>query len=325
MNFFSEMKNLQELLENIKQGLNLSKEAVLELVNECTADELCRLADSLREHFSGKKMDTCSIINARSGRCSEDCKWCSQSSFHRCDVEIYPLVDEQTCLDMAQYNEAKGIRRFSLVTSGRAMSGDELERAVEIFKSLKEKTSLKLCASMGLLNKEQLQKLRDAGVERYHCNIETAPSYFGQLCTKHTQQEKFATLKWAEEVGMTVCSGGIIGMGETMEQRVEMAVTLRDMGVKSIPLNVLNPIAGTKLENMPQLSDDELIKSFAMFRIVNPEADIRFAGGRIKIKHIQRKLMECGVSAAIVGDMLTTIGCGIDDDFSMFAELGREV
>ena len=124
---------------------------------------------------------------------------------------------------------------------------------------------------------------------------------------------------------MTVCSGGIIGMGETMEQRVEMAVTLRDMGVKSIPLNVLNPIAGTKLENMQPLSDEELLKSFAMFRIVNPDADIRFAGGRIKIRHIQKRLMECGVSAAIVGDMLTTIGCGIDDDFSMFAELGREV
>ena len=319
------MKNLQELLEDIKQGLRWSKESVLELVNECTTEELCQLADSLREHFSGREMGTCSIINARSGRCSEDCKWCSQSSFHRCDVEIYPLVDVQTCLEMAQYNESKGIRRFSLVTSGRAMSDDEAQRACEIFKTLKEKTSLKLCASMGLLNKEQLAKLRDAGVERYHCNIETAPSYFGELCTKHTQQEKFETLKWAAEVGMTVCSGGIIGMGETMEQRVEMAVTLRDMGVKSIPLNVLNPIAGTKLENMQPLSDEELLKSFAMFRIVNPDADIRFAGGRIKIRHIQKRLMECGVSAAIVGDMLTTIGCGIDDDFSMFAELGREV
>ena len=319
------MENLQELLENIKQGLRLSKEAVLELVNEATTEELCRLADSLRAHFSGVKMDTCSIINARSGRCSEDCKWCSQSSFHRCDVEVYPLVDAQTCLEMAQYNEAKGIRRFSLVTSGRAMSDDEAQRACEIFKTLKEKTSLKLCASMGLLSKEQLAKLRDAGVERYHCTIETAPSYFGELCTRHTQQEKFETLKWAAEVGMTVCSGGIIGMGESMEQRVEMAVTLRDMGVKSIPLNVLNPIPGTKLENMQPLSDEELLKSFAMFRIVNPEADIRFAGGRIKIRHIQKRLMECGVSAAIVGDMLTTIGCGIDDDFSMFAELGREV
>ena len=319
------MKNLQELLEDIKQGLRLSKESVLELVNECTTEELCQLADSLRAHFSGVKMDTCSIINARSGRCSEDCKWCSQSSFHRCDVEVYPLVDAQTCLEMAQYNEAKGIRRFSLVTSGRTMSDDEAQRACEIFKTLKEKTSLKLCASMGLLNKELLAKLRDAGVERYHCNIETAPSYFGELCTKHTQQEKFETLKWAVEVGMTVCSGGIIGMGETMEQRAEMAVTLRDMEVKSIPLNVLNPITGTKLENTQPLSDEELLKSFAMFRIVNPEADIRFAGGRIKIRHIQKRLMECGVSAAIVGDMLTTIGCGIDDDFSMFAELGREV
>ncbi len=319
------MYNISELAKRIVDGLRLTQDAVLELIAEVSTEELCQLANLLREHFSGKKVDTCSIINARSGRCSEDCKWCSQSSFHKCDVKIYPLVDSPTCLEMGQYNAQKGIKRFSLVTSGRSMSDSEVDSACESFEVLRKMTPLKLCASMGLLNKNQLKRLFDSGVERYHCNIETAPSYFGELCTKHTQQEKFQTLEWAKEVGMTICSGGIIGMGESMEQRVEMAITLRDMGVKSIPLNVLNPIPGTALENTPPLSDEEILRSFAMFRIVNPEADIRFAGGRIKIKHLQHRLMNCGISAAIVGDMLTTIGCGIDDDFKMFADLGREV
>lgn len=181
---------------------------------------------------------------------------------------------------------------------------------------------MRLCASMGLLTKPQLQKLFECGVMRYHCNLETAPSYFPELCSTHTVADKIRTIHWAQEVGMEVCSGGIIGMGETLEQRIELAVTLRELGVKSIPVNVLNPIKGTLLENALPLADDDVLRSFAMFRIICPDAHIRFAGGRLLVKHLERRLLHSGVSASIVGDMLTTSGAAIDSDKEMFTEEG---
>lgn len=310
------------LRDRITAGYRLTYDEAVALAAGTPTDELCALAGSLREHFGGKRFDTCSIMNARSGRCSEDCKWCSQSKFHRTDIDVYPLVGEAETLEMALYNDRKGIRRFSLVTSGRAMSDAEIERSCRIFEAVASQTGLSLCASMGLLNKEQLAQLRRSGVERYHCNLETAPSYFPELCSTHTTEEKIRTIRWAQEAGMQVCSGGIIGMGESMEQRIELAVTLRDLGIRSVPLNVLNPIKGTKLENIPALGDDEALKSFAIFRIINPEADLRFAGGRILIKHLERRLLHSGVSASIMGDMLTTSGSEIDRDKEMLAEEG---
>lgn len=322
------MKDINRVLaDRIKEGYRVSEEEALRLAEDNEAGELAGIADELRRHFKGVGFDTCSIMNARSGRCTEDCKWCSQSMHHNTDVEVYPLVGQAEALELARYNSAKGIRRFSLVTSGRGMSDAEVDKCCRLFRALNGdgKTDMELCASMGLLDAGQMRKLADSGVSRYHCNIETAPSYFPSLCTTHTTDEKLRTLRFAREAGMEVCSGGIIGMGESMAQRIEMAVTLREAGVRSVPLNVLNPIKGTLLENTPRLDDDEIIKTFALFRIVNPEADLRFAGGRMLIKHLERRLLHAGVSASIMGDMLTTCGSDIDRDKQMLAEEGFSI
>lgn len=316
------MENTEITEAEIKKGRRLSYEEAVELCAGTDTETLCRTANNIREYFCGNYFDTCSIMNARSGKCSEDCKWCSQSVFHKTDIDTYPLVNETEATEAALYNGAKGVKRFSLVTSGRALTGTEIEKCCRIYKSIGKVSGIGLCASMGLLNKEQLQALHGSGVKRYHCNLETAPSYFPRLCTTHTTDEKIRTIKWALEAGMEVCSGGIIGMGETMEQRIELAVTLLELGIRSIPLNILNPIRGTALEGTTPLSGDEILRTAAMFRIINPEACIRFAGGRTLIKHMERKLLRSGINGSIIGDMLTTYGSDIETDKEMFTEEG---
>lgn len=309
------MNNLETLTEAIKNGHQLTVDEALQLITHPDAKALYAAANDVRKHFCGSEMDYCSIINARSGHCSEDCKWCSQSHVHKTGIKEYPLVDSQEAVDMAVHNKNKGVNRYSLVTSGRNVTDKQLDELIDIFEKIKEKTDIELCASMGLLNKQQLQRLYDTGLTHYHCNIETAPSFFPNLCTTHTIEEKTQTILWAKEVGLNVCSGGIIGMGETIEQRVEMAIYLRSLGVKSIPINILMPIAGTKLEHQPPISTEDIFRTIAMFRLVNPKAQIRMAGGRAQFYTEQQTALAAGINASIVGDMLTTIGAKtIDDD-----------
>ena len=175
---------------------------------------------------------------------------------------------------------------------------------------------------MGLLNEEKLQKLKDAGVVRYHCNVETSANNFSKLCTTHTLEDKIKTIKLCQKLGLEVCSGGIIGMGETMEDRIEMAIMLRELGIKSIPINILNPIPGTPLENSKKLTNEEVLMSIAIFRIINPDAWIRFAGGRLLISDIQDKALKCGVNAAITGDLLTTTGATVLEDIKKIKDSG---
>lgn len=313
-------------IDAIKEGHLISPDEAQQLWQNADLEELCHAANQIRIHFMGNRIDTCSIMNARSGRCSEDCKWCSQSAHNHTKVDIYPLVSSTEALRHATDNHSKGVGRFSLVTSGRTMNDNEIERSCAIYNDISAKCQgLGLCASMGLLRKEQLEKLHAAGVRNYHCNIETAPSYFGTLCTTHTFEDKKQTIEWAKEVGLSICSGGIIGMGESAEQRLEMAFALRYLDVVSIPINILNPIPGTPLEGTAPLSDDEILRTFAIFRLINPRVYIRFAGGRTLISpEIQARALQSGVNAAIVGDLLTTIGCTVKEDREMFTRCGFE-
>lgn len=313
-----------DIADKIISGHKLTFDEACALLCDAELERLCASADKVRAHFFKNRIETCSIVNARSGRCSENCKWCAQSAHYKTSAKVYPLMSPEEILKVAKMSEDAGIRRFSVVTSGRALGKVETESLEKAYKLMRENTPLGLCGSLGLLSKEQLKRLKDAGMTRYHCNLETAPSMFPKLCTTHTIEDKIRTINWAREVGLEICSGGIIGMGETREQRVEFAVTLRDIGAMSIPVNILNPIKNTPLEHVERLSDDEILRTFAIFRLVNPAAHIRFAGGRTLISHLQRKALKSGVSAAIVGDMLTTVGFGVKDDFKMFEEMGYE-
>lgn len=316
-------EQIEALKQRILAGGHITQEEALVLAETPEKEALYAAADEIRAHFMGRVIDMCSIMNAQSGRCSEDCKWCSQSVHFKTGVAEYPLVSVEQGVKMALENSEQGVDQFSLVTSGRALKPKQIDAACQIYKAIGEKSPIKLCASMGLLRTPELQKLKDAGVGRYHCNIETAPSYFPKLCSTHTMEEKQRTIREAQALGMKICSGGIFGMGESMAQRIEMAFVLREMKIDSIPINILNPIEGTPLAGSHPLSDDEVLVTIALFRFINPTAHLRFAGGRNLIFHIQEKALSAGVSAALVGDYLTTLGAGVEQDKTLFKRLGR--
>ncbi len=319
------MSLILALEQRVLAGGQVTYDEALLLSEVLDKEVLYAASGRIRAHFCGDRIDLCSIVNARSGRCSEDCKWCSQSRFHRTDIEVYDLIPAETALRQARENEKAGVRKFSLVTSGRTLSADHLNYLCSIYDTLRQESGLELCASMGLLDGAQMRQLYDAGVRNYHCNLETAPSYFPQLCTTHTVEEKRETLRAARAAGMKLCSGGIIGMGETMALRIELAVALRELAVDSIPINILNPIPGTPLEGTPRLSDEEILTTMALFRFVNPRAWIRFAGGRTLILGIQDKALRAGINATIVGDMLTTKGITMEEDITHIQSLGFTV
>lgn len=313
---------IEILKEKILNGGQISREEAILLGNIADKQALYLAAGEIRDKLVGKRFDTCSIINARSGRCSENCKWCAQSAVFKTNIEEYELIDEQTCLDLAELNAEYGVDKFSFVTSGRALSDKNLDRICEYACKIRAHADIHLCASMGLLKKNQLQKLLDAGIKRYHCNLETSPEYFSALCTTHTTTDKIETIRIAQEIGMEVCSGGIIGMGENMEDRIDLAFTLKELGIKSVPINVLNPIPGTPLENALPLSDEEVLTTIALFRFILPDAYLRFAGGRMLIAHIETKAIQAGINAAIVGDLLTTVGSKVKEDMEKVKKMG---
>lgn len=310
------------LKEKVLTGGRITCEEALFLFEQVPHPELYKAAGEIRDRKMGRRFDTCSIVNARSGRCSEDCKWCAQSAWFKTRIEEYELIDEQTCLELARLNADYKVDKFSFVTSGKALSDRNINILCDYARKIRQETGIKLCASMGLLNKEQLRRLMDAGITRYHCNLEASADFFPSLCSTHTTEDKIQTIQAAREVGMEICSGGIIGMGESMEDRISLAFMLRDLKVKSIPINVLNPIPGTPLEGIVPLSDDEILTTIALFRFINPDAWLRFAGGRLLITHIEMAAIEAGINAAIVGDLLTTIGSKVKEDMQKVQKLG---
>jgi len=317
---------IETLKQRVLNGGKLTYDEAVELTKVEDKQALYDAANEIRKQFCGNTMDLCSITNAKSGKCPQNCKWCSQSRHYSTNVDEYEIVDEKTAIKEAVDNSKKGVKRHSLVTSGRRVYDKTLDNLIPIYKKIKEETDISLCASMGLIDKSQLKRLRDeVGIEHYHCNLETAPSYFSEVVTSHTQEEKILTIKAAKELDIKICSGGIIGMGETMEHRVELAVTLRDLDVQSIPLNLLTPVEGTPLENAEPLTEEEVLTTIAVFRFLNPKANLRFAGGRIQIKDYQDKALQAGISAALTGDYLTTSGSDINDDLRDFKKAGFSI
>lgn len=318
--------DMTTLADEIIAGRRISRQDDLNMFLTCNLRELCEGADRIREHFIGDKVDLCSIINGRSGKCPEDCKYCAQSAHNRTSCEIYDFLPEEKIVDACKLNESEGVDRFSIVTSGRALNGEEFEKAIHAYETMHAECKIDLCASMGFLNAEQLHRLHEAGVTSYHHNIETSRRNFPNICTTHTYEQKIETLKLVKEEGMCACSGGIIGMGETWEDRLDMAISLAELGIDSIPINALMPIEGTPLENQPHLTEDEILRTIAFFRYINPEANIRLAAGRALLTNDGESAFQSGASATITGNMLTTAACAtIRSDKQMLESLGRDV
>ena len=317
---------MKALADEIIAGRRISRQDNLNMFITCGLEELCEGADRIREHFIGDKVDLCSIINGRSGRCPEDCKYCAQSAHNHTSCEIYDFLPEEKIVEACKLNESEGVDRFSIVTSGRSLSGEEFEKAVHAYETMHAECKIDLCASMGFLNAEQLHRLHEAGVTSYHHNIETSKRNFPNICTTHTYEQKLETLKLVKKEGMCACSGGIIGMGETWEDRLDMAVSLAELCIDSIPINALMPIEGTPLENQPRLTEDEILRTIAFFRYINPEANIRLAAGRALLTNDGEIAFQSGASATITGNMLTTVACAtIQSDKQMLKNLGRDV
>lgn len=318
--------DMLKLADEIIGGRRITREDDLNMFLTCNLKELCQGADKIREAFVGEKVDLCSIINGRSGRCPEDCKYCAQSAHNHTACEIYDFLPEEKILEACKMNESEGVNRFAIVTAGRALSGEEFEKAIHAYETMKKECKIDLCASMGFLTKEQLHRLHEAGVTSYHHNIETSRRNFPNICTTHTYDMKIETLKMVKEEGMCACSGGIIGMGETWEDRLDMAISLAELGIDSIPINALMPIKGTPLENQEQLTEDDILRTIAFFRYINPDANIRLAAGRALLTNDGETEFESGASATITGNMLTTVACAtIRSDRKMLQDMGRDV
>ena len=316
------MTLLKETLELIRSGGNLDFDQALELASSSEPTALYEAADQLRKEMHGDHFDLCSIINARSGKCSENCKFCAQSSRYQTEIETYDIVSYDEVRRQGLENESFGVVRYSLVTAGREVSEEDIESFAAMYDQLGHESELYFCASMGFLTKEKAAQLVASGVKRYHCNLETCRSFFPQICTSHTWEEKVATIRIARSAGMDICSGGIIGLGESFEQRLELAFELRQLDVLSIPINILTPIPGTPLGELEQLSLGEVLTSIAMFRFINPHAVVRLAGGRAQLGDEQYRCFQAGANGAIVGNYLTTAGNSISEDLQMIESLG---
>lgn len=317
--------SIEKLIE-MTSPENVSKKTLDELANffkTIPTDLLVDAAQAVTKANAPKSFNFCSIVNAKSGKCSENCAWCSQSKHFKTQAPEYPLIDDDTALKNAKAVEQAGVKRFSLVTSGRKLSAREVREVSQIVRRLRKETDLEICLSAGLLTQEELQSLFEAGVTRYHCNLESSRAFFVNVCSTHKTADKIKTLEAARSIGMDICSGGIIGMGESEKDRIALGLELAQLQVPSIPINVLNPIAGTPLAKIDLISDDDIIRTVAIFRLLNPSAFLRFAGGRARLsEQTQKMCLKAGINSAITGDMLTTKGNDVIHDRQMAEDAG---
>ena len=318
------MATVEILGNKVLEGASLTRQEALELYG-APLKPLCRKADEIRRHYCSNRFDLCTIINGKSGRCPENCSFCAQSAHSHTGAAVYPLLSDRELLEGARQNAGRGVLRYSIVTSGKRLTDEEVDRMCRAVRKIRSEVNIRVCVSFGLLTEEQFRKLRDAGVSRVHNNLETSRRNFPNVCTTHTYGDKIAAIRSAQAAGLPVCSGGILGLGETEEDRVDLALTLRELGIRSVPVNFLNPIPGTPLAHHPKLSAEDLCRAVAVFRFLLPDAAIRLAGGRGLLPDKGRRCFCSGANAAISGDMLTTAGITVETDKRLLHELGYEI
>lgn len=284
-------------------------------------------ANAVRNAQFGNGIAACAILNAKSGCCTENCAFCPQSIFAESKIEEYPLMSSESMLAAAKAAEKGGAVRFGLVTSGRTISDpEEFEALCEGIRLIRKHLTIKPCGSLGILTLEQLQALKAAGLDRYHHNLETAGSHYEKVCTTRTYADQLRTVRDAKTAGLTVCSGGIFGLGESREQRVEMLQTLREEGVDSVPINFLNALEGTRMAGRQDLTPLECLKIIAVARLMLPAQRIRICGGREhNLRDLQSWIFTAGADSLMIGNYLTTQGRTAEKDFDLLHDLGLEL
>ncbi|MFI3172516.1 MAG: biotin synthase BioB [Eubacteriales bacterium] len=312
---------INELKTKVLQNIPITKAEAIALYEQ-PLEVLSVAANEIRIHFCGNGFDICTIVNGKSGKCSEDCKFCAQSSFYNTSTESYSFLDQHDLIEQAHYNQAQGVLRYSIVTSGRALNNTDLGYACDVFRRIHSQVGIATCASFGLLNESQYRKLKSAGVTRIHNNLESSRNYFPNICTTHTYDDKLDSIHAALNAGLNVCSGGLMGLGESIQDRIDMAFELRNLGIQSVPLNILNPILGTPFEALPLLTTEDIQRIVAVYRFILPTASIRLAGGRGLLLDKGKSCFLSGANAAISGDMLTTSGTTIKSDLALIEKLG---
>jgi biotin synthase len=312
---------MENLIIEILNGKQINKHDALKLF-DLEIEDLCLAASKIRKKYKDNKVKICSIINAKSGQCSEDCKFCAQSSFNKTDVKVYPLLDTEKIKDVSEKG-LKNVGCFGIVSSGNSLNDNEIDKLCEMFK--KHKKPSHLGVSIGRISDESFCKLKDAGIKRMHHNLETSANFYPNICSTHSYQERMDTLKRAKKFGFELCSGGLFGIGESLKDRVDLAFTLKEIGSDSVPMNFFMPIKGTALEHLPTMNPIEILKTIAIFRIILQTPDIMVCGGReIHLRDLQSWIFQAGANGMMTGGYLTTNGRDIVRDKQMINDLGLE-
>ena len=305
---------------------NIDREELLKYY-EMNLDELIEISSKITKENFNNEVEVCSIISARTGKCGENCKYCSQSSHNHADIVCHPLLSIEEVYQSALKAKENGATRFCIVTSGRSENGDDFNKILEMIKKVASIPDIHCCASLGLLNEEQIKQIKEAGVERFNHNINTSKNYHSEICTTHTFEDRINTVKTIVKNGIEACTGVILGMGETKEDRIDMALSLAELNPKTVPINVLNPIQGTPLENYgDRISEEEVLRTICIFRIAMPNAILRYAGGRnTRLSLETQKLgLKAGINGLLAGDYLTTEGEEVRKDKEMLKSLDLE-
>ncbi len=304
------------------ERINLTKEELLELY-DMDLDMLLELSSK----YLKDDIEFCSLVNARNGKCSQNCKYCAQSSHYRTDIECYPLVDKETVKKAALEAKEHNASRFAVVTSGKSPDESDVDGIIDLIKEINKIDGIRSCASIGILTEEQAKKLSECGLKRFHHNINTCKSYYPEVCTTHTWQDRLNTCKLVKKYGMELCCGVILGMGETVEQRVEMAMELAEIQPDSIPINILMPIPQTPFENyFDKIDEENILRTLAIFKIANPDSILRFCGGRMRLsEENQIKALKSCVEGVLTGNYLTTTGKSPDEDIELVKKLNKKI
>lgn len=304
------------------QTITLTKENLMELYNK-NLDELLQLSSK----YMKNDVEFCSLVNARNGKCSQNCRYCAQSSHYRTDIESYPLIDGETVKKAALEAKEHHVSRFAVVTSGKSPDESDFDGIVDLIKEINKIDGLQSCASIGILTEEQAKKLALSGLKRFHHNINTSRSYYPEVCTTHSWDDRLNTCKLVKKYGMELCCGVILGMGETVEQRIEMALELAEIHPDSIPINILMPIPQTPFENyFDKIDEENILRTLAIFKIANQDSVLRFCGGRMRLSEENQILaLKSCVEGILTGNYLTTTGKSPDEDIALVHKLNKKI